>query len=120
MVSAVLLIGFVSIVELILGSALLVFLFSLLRRVGWSSHVKRVLLIVLGVMLISPALAPAGSMALIPLPLGILLAFLRRSEDVTFLYRTLWFIVPSMLVTGLVFVYIARRLFPNNRKPGVE
>jgi len=113
MVSAVLLISFVSIVELILGSALLALLFSLLRKASWSRHAKRALLIVLGVILVSPALAPAGSTALIPLPLGILLAFLRKSEDVNFLLRTLWFIVPSMLITGLVLGYIARRLFPN-------
>jgi len=112
MFSAVLLIGGVSIVELILGAFLLALLFSTLRKAGWSINGKRALLIILGVVLVSPALAPAGSAALIPLPLGVLLAFIRKSEDVTFLFRTYWFIVPSMLVTGLVFGYIARRLFP--------
>ena len=114
MFSAVLLIGGVSIVELILGAFLLALLFSTLRKAGWSINGKRALLIILGVVLVSPALAPAGSSALIPLPLGVLLAFIRTSEDVTFLFRTYWFIVPSMLVTGLVFGYVARRLFPRN------
>ena len=114
MVSVVLLIGFVSMIELMLGSALLALLFTLLRKARWPSYAKRALLIVFGVILVSPALAPAGFMALIPLPLGVLLAFLRKSEDVTFLFRTLWFIVPSMLVTGLVFGYMARRLFPKH------
>jgi membrane-associated PAP2 superfamily phosphatase len=113
MFSAVLLIGGVSIVELMLGVGLLALLFSPMRKTNWSVHAKRSLLIILGVILISPALTPAGSTALIPLPLGVLLAFIRRAEDVTFLFHTLWFLVPSMLVTGFVFGYMARRLFPD-------
>ena len=112
MFSAVLLIGGVSIVELVLGAGLFALIFSPMRKTNWSVHAKRALLIILGVVLISPALAPAGSSALVPLPLGILLAFIRKSDDAIFLVRTYWFLIPSMLVTGLVFGYVARRLFP--------
>lgn len=112
MLSAVLFIGVVSIVELIVGVALLALLFSALRKTTWRILAKRASLIIVGVMLASPAPAPAGSAALIPLPLGVLLASIREWEDVTFLFRTYWFIVPSMLVTGLLLSYVAHRLFP--------
>jgi len=113
MLSAVVLIGFGSIVELTLGIGLLALVVSPIRKTDWPVRAKRTLLVTLGVILISPALAPAGSTALIPLPLGVLLAFIRRAEDVALLINTLWFLAPSMLVSGVVFSYVARRLFPH-------
>jgi len=112
MVSEFLVFGCLSIFELMLGSAILAILFYPLRKAGWNNGVNRALFVAFGIVLVSPALAPAGFITVIPLPLGILLAFIRSSSDITFLLRTSWFTVPSMFVTGFIFSYIARRLFP--------
>lgn len=109
--SAVMIIGVLFVIELLLGVCLLKILCYPLGKVKWSTNAKRSILVGVGVLLASPALAPAGSSALIPLPLGVLLIFVRRSEDVDFLMRTGWFLLPSMIVTGIVFFYMARRCF---------
>lgn len=114
MVSEFLLLGFLATAELVLGIALLALLFYPFRKADWANRFKRALFIAFGVVLASPALAPAGSITVIPLPLGVLLAFIRSSSDIIFLLRTFWFTVPAMLITGFVSGYVARRLFPKN------
>lgn len=110
MISVVMVIGFISIVELALGIGFLVVIFHSFRNAAWPSNRKRVAFIILGVLLISPAIAPAGTLAVIPLPLGILLAFMRSSTDAMFMLKTWWFILPSMIVTGVVCRYVAQRV----------
>jgi hypothetical protein len=112
MLSAVMLIGVLSTIELLLGVWLLALLRHPLDKAKWPANAKRSLLVGFGVLLASPALAPAGSSALIPLPLGVLLIFVRGSEDMDFLMHTSWFLLPSMIVTGIAFIYMARRCFP--------
>ena len=107
-----LLLGFLSIAELLLGSAVFALIFYPLRKARLDNLFKRASFISFGVVLASPALAPAGSIMVIPLPFGIFLAFTRSSSDANFLLRNFWFTAPSMLITGLVFWYVARRLFP--------
>lgn len=102
---------FISIIELVVGCALLALLFQPLRKFSWPSLHKRQLFVVFGVLLISPTVAPAGAISVIPLPIGVLLAFIRSSSDVIFLFRTWWFLLPSMLVTGFVFRHVANRMF---------
>jgi hypothetical protein len=106
-----LILGFIYIAELVLGIGLLAFVFYPFQKSAWPNHRKRLLFIALGVLLVSPAVAPAGTLAVIPLPLGVLLAFIRSSTDAMFLARTWWLIVPSMLITGFACRYVAHRLF---------
>lgn len=112
MLSSVLILGFLSVAGLGIGIALLSLILYPLQKSTWPAHRKRGLFIALGVLLASPAVAPAGTLAVIPLPLGVLLAFIRSSTDAMFLARTWWFIVPSMLITGFACRYVAHRLFP--------
>ena len=111
MFSAVLILGFVSIVELVIGVGLLTVVLYPLQKSAWTIQRKKAMFVALGVLLVSPAIAPAGTLSVMPLPLGVLLAFIRSITDVTFLLQTWWFIVPSMLITGLVCRYVAHRLF---------
>lgn len=111
MVSAVLILGCIAIVELVVGISLLAFIFFSVQKTPGFSNRRRFAFVALGVLLISPALVPAGTLAVVPLPLGVLLAFVRSSADVMFLLKTWWFIVPSMLVTGFACRYVARRFF---------
>jgi hypothetical protein len=117
MLSAVLILGFISIVELVLGIGLLTLVFYPLQKVAWTAHRKRAVFVALGILLVSPAVAPAGTLAVIPLPFGVLLAFIRSSTDATFLFQTWWFIVPSMLITGFACRYVAHRLFSTQVAP---
>jgi hypothetical protein len=117
MFSVVLILGFVSIVELVIGVGLLTLIFYPLKKTAWPIHRKQAVFAALGVLIVSPAIAPAGTLAVIPLPLGVLLAFMRSSTDATFLLQTWWFIVPSMLITGLACRYVAHRLFSMQGAP---
>lgn len=110
MFSAVLIIGFISIVELTFGIGFLIAIFYLFKNAAWPSHRKRTVFVILGVLLISPSLAPAGTLAVIPLPLGILLAFIQSSTDAMFMLATWWFMLPSMLVTGITCRFVAKQL----------
>lgn len=117
MLSAVLILGSISIVELVLGTGLLAFIFYPLQKAAWPNHRKRAVFIASGVLLVSPAVAPAGTLAVAPLPLGVLLSFIRSSTDAMFLLKTWWFIVPSMLITGFLCRYVAHRLFSTQVVP---
>ena len=112
MVSVVLMLAFVSIVEVVLGIGLLALvLYPPLQKATWTIRRKRVVFVTLGVLLISPVVAPAGTLAVIPVPIGVFLAFTRSSADVAFLLQAWWFIVPSMLATGFACWYVVHRLF---------
>jgi hypothetical protein len=56
-----LLLVFLSITELLLGNALFALIFYPLRKAGLDNRFKRASFIAFGVVLASPALAPAGS-----------------------------------------------------------
>jgi hypothetical protein len=103
--------GFISVVEMAVGCALLALLFRPLQKVGLPVIHKKVLFVVLGVLLISPIVAPAGSITLIPLPVCVLIAFIRSMSDIMFLFRAWWFVVPSILVTGFVCWCLASKIF---------
>lgn len=109
MLSVVLILFFSSVVELGLGVGLLSFVFCPLQKTAWPNRRKEAIFVALGVFLVSPSVAPAGSLAVMPLPLGVLIAFMRSSTDAMFLFKTGWFVVPSMLIMGLVCRYVARR-----------
>jgi hypothetical protein len=117
MLSVVLILVFISIMELVLGVGLLAFVFYPLKKSSWPNHRKRAAFIALGILLVSPAVAPAGTIAVISLPLGVFLAFIRSSTDAMFLLKTWWFLVPSMLITGVVCRYVAHRLFTTQVAP---
>jgi len=112
MLSSVLILGFLSIAGLGIGIALLSLILYPLQKATWPLRRKQGLFTTLGILLASPAVAPAGTLSVIPLPLGVLLTSIRSSTDVMFLLKTWWFIVPSMLITGFVCKYVAHRLFP--------
>ncbi|UPG84340.1 hypothetical protein L2Y94_13420 [Luteibacter aegosomatis] len=101
----------IAVVELLIGVGLLSFFVYPVKNIAWPNNRKRVIFVCVGVLITSPALAPAGTLALFPIPLGVLLMYLRSSEDAIFLLKTWWFILPSMLITGLACTYAANRLF---------
>jgi hypothetical protein len=70
MLSAVLILGCTAIVELVVGISVLAFIFFSVQNTLGHSHRRRVTFVALGVRLISPALVPAGTLAVVPLPLG--------------------------------------------------
>lgn len=111
MFSAVLILWLVAIVELVIGVGLLTVVLYPLQKAAWPIQRKKAMFVALGVLFVSPAIAPAGTLSVMPLPFGALLAFIRSLTDVAFLLKTLWFILPSMLITGFVCRYVAHRLF---------
>lgn len=117
MLSAVLILGCIAIVEFAFGVGVLVLIFHSVQKKSGFSHRTRLAFVALGVLLISPALVPAGTLAVVPLPMGVLLALMRSSEDALFLLKTWWFIVPSMLITGFACRYAAHRVFSGKVLP---
>lgn len=111
MLTPAVILGFIAIVELALGIGLLTFVFNLFQNAGWPARRKQAAFVASGVLLISPAAAPAGMLAVVPLPLGMMLAFIRSAADAAFLLHTWWVIVPSMVITGIACTYVARRIF---------
>lgn len=112
MITLIMVLTFLYAAELLIGVAILSFILHPLRQVRWSVFSKRVVLTILGVILVSPVLAPAGTLAVIPVPISVLMAFTRSSADVGYMLHTSWFIALSMLVTALLCRYVARRMFP--------
>src|SRR6185312_5213312 len=84
-----------------------------LRKLKASVSVQRSLFVLLGTIILSPVLAPAGTIAAIPLPLGFLLIFTHSAADISYLAHMWWFVAPSMFVTAVVCIYISWRIFPN-------
>jgi hypothetical protein len=111
------LILFIFIVELVLGIGLLATVFYPLKKSAWSNYQKRAIFVAVGALLVSPAVAPAGTLAIIPIPLGVLLACIRSSMDAMFLLKTWWLIAPSMLITAFVCRYVSHRLFSTQVAP---
>ena len=97
----------------IIGGAVLVPLAFILRKSNAPVSMQRILFVALGTIIFSPALAPAGTIAAIPLPLVVLLLFTRSASDIAFLVHQWRFLIPSMLVTATICCYIAWRVFPN-------
>ena len=97
----------------IIGGAVLVPLAFILRKSNAPVSMQRILFVALGTIILSPALAPAGTIAAIPLPLVVLLLFTRSASDIAFLVHQWRFLIPSMLVTATICCYIAWRVFPN-------
>ncbi|WP_155394296.1 hypothetical protein [Xanthomonas albilineans] len=100
------------IAELIMGCVILYFISHAIRQVKWSIFHRRYLFMAIGVIIFSPVLAPAGTLAVMPVPFGVLMAFIRSSADFSYLLHTSWFIVLSMFVTALLCRHMARRIFP--------
>ena len=106
---------FVFLVFGLMVSAGVMTLFAIfLRKLRVPTHVRRAWFIVVGSLVASPSLSPAGTLAMLPLPLGLMLAFTRSVFDLRFLVSTWWFFVPSLAVTASACWYIARSVFPNN------
>jgi hypothetical protein len=97
----------------LIGGAALAALAFCLRKFNMPVLVQRSLFVAIGTGALSPALAPAGTIAAVPLPLGALLPFTRSLSDIAFLVHQWWFLVPSMLVTASICCCIAWRAFPN-------
>jgi hypothetical protein len=97
----------------IIGGAVLAPFVFILRKSNAPVSIQRILFVALGTIILSPALAPAGTIAVIPLPLVVLLIFTRSASDIAFLVNQWRFLMPSMLVTATICCYIAWRVFPN-------
>ena len=95
------------------GGAVLAFFAIGLHELGAPVRAQRATFVVLGVAILSPMLAPAGTLAVMPVPLGVMLAFTRSVSDFSYFARMWWFVVPSLLITALICWGIARRVFPN-------
>jgi hypothetical protein len=97
----------------LIGGAVLAPMAYGLRKLKAPVSVQRSAFVILGTIILSPVLAPAGTIAVIPLPLGALLLFTRSVSDIAYLVRIWWFLVPSLLITAAICCYIAWRVFPN-------
>jgi hypothetical protein len=97
----------------IIGGAVLAPFVLILRKSVAPVSMQRILFVALGTIILSPALAPAGTIAAIPLPLVVLLIFTRSASDIAFLVHQWLFLMPSMLVTATICCYIAWRVFPS-------
>ena len=97
----------------IIGGAVLAPFVFILRKSNAPVSIQRILFVALGTIILSPALAPAGTIAVIPLPLVVLLIFTRSASDIAFLVNQWQFLMPSMLITATICCYIAWRVFPN-------
>jgi hypothetical protein len=84
-----------------------------MREFDATVSAQRAALVVLGTILLSPAVAPAGTFGALPLPLGIMLVFVRSLQDLTFFFRMWWFMLPSVIATALVCWLLAKFMFPN-------
>lgn len=68
MLSAVLILACIAIVELVVGISVLAFIFFSVQKTPGFSRRRRFAFVTLGVLLFSPALVPAGTLAVVPLP----------------------------------------------------
>ncbi len=84
-----------------------------LRKLQTSIKIKRTVFVIVGSLVASPSLVPAGTLELLTLPLGLTLAFTRSVSDLVFLFKTWWFLLPSVIFTAVSCWHIARRAFPN-------
>lgn len=100
----------------LIGSAILYFLVLGLSVLKLPASLRRGVVVALGTVILSPALAPAGTIAAIPLPLGVLLPSIRSATDLAFLVHQWHFLVPSILVTTAICSYIVWRVLPNSSK----
>jgi hypothetical protein len=97
----------------VVGIAVLYILSLCLRAARLSSSFQQPVAVFLGTVMLSPVLAPAGTIAVVPVPLAVLLPFTRSAEDVEFLVRQWWFLVPSLLATAAVCSVIVWRALPS-------
>jgi hypothetical protein len=99
----------------LLASAGVMAIFAIfLRKLQTSIQIQRILFIIVGSLIATPSLVPAGTLAVLPLPLGVALAFTRSVCDLLFLVKTWWFFLPSAIFTAASCWYIAQRVFPND------
>lgn len=91
MLFSALILVLIAVAELTFGVALLTAVTYPLRKSKWPINSKQWIFSVLGGLLASPAIAPAGTLAVFPLPLGVLLAFVRTSTDAYFKHGGLSF-----------------------------
>ena len=84
-----------------------------MREFDATVSAQRAAFVVLGTILLSPALAPAGTFGAFPLPLGVMLAFVRSLQDLTFFFRMWRFMLPSVIATAFVCWLLAKFMFPN-------
>jgi len=75
MLSAVLILACIAIAEIVVGISVLVLIFHSVQKTSGFSRRRRLAFVALGVLLISPALVPAGTLTVIPLPMGVLMAY---------------------------------------------
>lgn len=109
-VLAILFLAYIALV----GSAVLYLLVACLRALKLPVPLQRSVAACLGTIILTPALAPAGNIAAIPLPLGILLSFVHSAKDLAFLIHQWQFLVPSVLITSAICSYIVWRVLPNS------
>jgi hypothetical protein len=98
----------------LIGTVVLIPVTLGLRKLKVSLIPQRVSFTLVATLLLSPVLAPAGFIMVIPLPLGFMLPFIRSVEDISYLAKIWWFLVPSVLITATACAYVACRVFPNN------
>ena len=83
-----------------------------MRELDATIPAQRATFISLGTVILAPALAPAGTLAAFPLPLGIMLLFVRSLHDLGYFVHMWCFLLPSLLVTGVVCWLISRLIVP--------
>jgi hypothetical protein len=85
-----------------------------LRKLRAPIKVQRFVFIIVGLLIATPSLIPAGTLAVLPLPLGVALVFTRSISDLFFLVKIWWLFLPSVIFTIASCWYIARQAFPNH------
>ena len=83
-----------------------------MRELEATIPAQRATFISLGTVILAPTLAPAGTLAAIPLPFGIMLLFVRSVHDLGYFTHMWWFMLPSFLVTGAVCWLVSRLIVP--------
>jgi hypothetical protein len=88
------------------------FLVMGMREMGATLSTQRATFISFGTLLFAPSVAPAGTLAAIPLPFGIMLLFVRSFHDLGYFIHLWWFLLPSFLVTGIACWLLSRLIVP--------
>jgi len=114
MASFILLLVAFLVVGLLASAGVMAIVAIFLRKLQTSIKIRRIVFIIVGSLVATPSLVPAGTLAVLPLPLGVTLAFTRSTPDLLFLVKTWWFFLPSVIFTAACCWHIARRVFPNH------
>lgn len=106
-----------AVMELTIGISCIALVCGLFKHWRRPWRYQRALFTASCVVFASPVLAPAGFIAVVPVPQLFLLLCLRSLDDAQWLWETAWFGAPSMLVSGFVAWYLAGKLLQAGASP---